>query len=132
MSYPVLLGAVVIVTGSNDVIRWRENATTFSATLAAGTYFLRGDGVFALPPSADFDRIGSAAASTVFGARANGDPAHRFDPCGAADRSSRAGSGFRKARRLAGGVVQARLAHRRPRTLGRGLAAGSRPWALPL
>lgn len=45
MSYPVFLGAVVVVTGSNDVIRWIENATTFSATLAAGTYFLRGDGV---------------------------------------------------------------------------------------
>ena len=44
MSYPVLLGAVVVVTGTNDRIRWREVATTNNATIAAGTYFLRGDG----------------------------------------------------------------------------------------
>lgn len=44
MSYPILLGAVVVVAGVNDRIRWREVATTNNATLAAGTYFLRGDG----------------------------------------------------------------------------------------
>ena len=43
MSYPVLLGAVVLITGNNR-IRWREVATTNNATIAAGTYFLRGDG----------------------------------------------------------------------------------------
>jgi hypothetical protein len=43
MSYPVLLGAVVVVVGANR-IRWREVATTNNADIAAGTYFLRGDG----------------------------------------------------------------------------------------
>lgn len=44
MSYPVMLGGIVIRTGINDVIRFTEGATTGSATIAAGTWFLRGDG----------------------------------------------------------------------------------------
>lgn len=44
MSYPVLLGAIVIRAGVNDAIRITEGATTATATIAAGTYYLRGDG----------------------------------------------------------------------------------------
>jgi hypothetical protein len=38
-----MLGAVVIQTGVNDVLRFTEGASTNNATLAAGTYYLRGD-----------------------------------------------------------------------------------------
>jgi hypothetical protein len=42
--YPVMLGAVVI-DSTNNVIRLKEGASaTVSATVLAGTYFLRGDG----------------------------------------------------------------------------------------
>lgn len=44
MSYPVMLGAIVIRAGVNDVIRFTEGAATNSATLEAGTWYLRGDG----------------------------------------------------------------------------------------
>ena len=43
MSYPVMLGAVVL-TSSNNVLRFTEAASTNNATIAAGTYYLRGDG----------------------------------------------------------------------------------------
>lgn len=43
MSYPVTLGAIVL-TAPNNVIRFTEGANTGSATIAAGTYYLRGDG----------------------------------------------------------------------------------------
>jgi hypothetical protein len=43
VSYPVTLGAIVL-TSANNVIRITENATTASATIATGTYYLRGDG----------------------------------------------------------------------------------------
>lgn len=43
MSYPVLLGAIVI-TSANRGIRFKEGATTATANLATGTYYLRGDG----------------------------------------------------------------------------------------
>lgn len=39
-----MLGAVVIQTGVNDVLRFTEGASTNNATIAAGTYYLRGDG----------------------------------------------------------------------------------------
>lgn len=44
MSYPAMLGAIVIQTGVNDVLRFTEGASTNNATIAAGTYYLRGDG----------------------------------------------------------------------------------------
>jgi hypothetical protein len=45
MSFPVFAGAITISTALNNrVIRWRENVTTANATIAEGTYFLRGDG----------------------------------------------------------------------------------------
>lgn len=43
MSYPVLLGAIVI-TSANRQIRFKEGANTNNAQLALGTYYLRGDG----------------------------------------------------------------------------------------
>ncbi len=43
MSYPVGLGAIVL-TSVNNVIRFTEGASTGNATIAAGTYYLRGDG----------------------------------------------------------------------------------------
>lgn len=43
MTYPVLCGAVEI-TAANNAIRIVEGATTSTATIAAGTYYLRGDG----------------------------------------------------------------------------------------
>lgn len=43
MSYPVLLGAIVI-TSANRQIRIKEGANTNNAQLALGTYYLRGDG----------------------------------------------------------------------------------------
>lgn len=44
MSYPVFLGAIVVTT-ANRVIRFREGAGSVgNATLATGTYYLRGDG----------------------------------------------------------------------------------------
>jgi hypothetical protein len=43
MSYPVMLGAVVIDTG-NQAIIIREGGAEITATVAAGTYYLRGDG----------------------------------------------------------------------------------------
>lgn len=43
MSYPVMLGAVVIDT-SNQVIIIREGGAEITATVSAGTYYLRGDG----------------------------------------------------------------------------------------
>jgi len=43
MTYPVLAGAIVITT-ANQGIRFKEGATTATATIAAGTYYLRGDG----------------------------------------------------------------------------------------
>lgn len=44
MAYPVFLGAVVI-DSTNNVIRLKEGAAaTVSASITAGTYFLRGDG----------------------------------------------------------------------------------------
>lgn len=42
-AYPQLCAAVEIISGYNDGIRFKENATTATATLAPGTYFLRGD-----------------------------------------------------------------------------------------
>lgn len=42
MSYPVLLGAVVVTT-ANQGIRFKEGATTATAAITAGTYYLRGD-----------------------------------------------------------------------------------------
>lgn len=44
MSYPVMLGAIVIQSGVNNVLRFTEGASTNNATIAAGTYYLRGDG----------------------------------------------------------------------------------------
>lgn len=43
MSYPVGLGAIVL-TSANNVIRFTEGASTGNATIAVGTYYLRGDG----------------------------------------------------------------------------------------
>jgi hypothetical protein len=43
MSYPVLLGAIVI-TSANRGIRINEGGTLATALLATGTYYLRGDG----------------------------------------------------------------------------------------
>lgn len=43
MSYPVMLGAIVL-TSANNVLRFTEGASTNNATIAAGTYYLRGDG----------------------------------------------------------------------------------------
>lgn len=43
MTYPVMLGAIVL-TSANNAIRFKEGATTATATIAAGTYYLRGDG----------------------------------------------------------------------------------------
>lgn len=43
MSYPVMLGAIVL-TNANNVIRFTEGANTGNATILAGTYYLRGDG----------------------------------------------------------------------------------------
>lgn len=43
MSYPVLAGAIVL-TSANNAIRVKEGATTATTTIAAGTYYLRGDG----------------------------------------------------------------------------------------
>jgi len=44
MSYPVMLGAVVL-TSSNNVLRFTEGAlATANATIAPNTYYLRGDG----------------------------------------------------------------------------------------
>lgn len=43
MSYPVLLGAVVL-TSANNVLRFTEGASTNNATITPGTYYLRGDG----------------------------------------------------------------------------------------
>lgn len=43
MSYPVALGAIVLTT-SNNVLRFTEGASTGNATIATGTYYLRGDG----------------------------------------------------------------------------------------
>ena len=40
MSYPVLCGAVVI-TSANRGIRFREGATTATALIGTGTYYLR-------------------------------------------------------------------------------------------
>ena len=42
MSYPVMLGAVVLTT--NNVLRFTEGASANNATIAAGTYYMRGDG----------------------------------------------------------------------------------------
>ena len=41
-TYPAYLQAVTIVTGTNDTIVFDEGAGNLTATLAAGTYFLRG------------------------------------------------------------------------------------------
>lgn len=43
MTYPVMLGAIVL-TSANNAIRFKEGATTATASIAAGTYYLRGDG----------------------------------------------------------------------------------------
>lgn len=43
MTYPVMLGAIVL-TSANNAIRVKEGATTATTTIAAGTYYLRGDG----------------------------------------------------------------------------------------
>lgn len=43
MSYPVLLGAIVI-TSANQAIRIKEGANTNQGLIATGTYYLRGDG----------------------------------------------------------------------------------------
>lgn len=43
MTYPVFLGAVVVDT-SNNAIRLTEAGTPYTATIASGTYYLRGDG----------------------------------------------------------------------------------------
>lgn len=43
MSYPVLCGAVVL-TSANNVLRFTEGASTNNATIATGTYYLRGNG----------------------------------------------------------------------------------------
>lgn len=43
-TYPAYLQEVTIVTGVNDTIVFDEGAGNLTATLAAGTYFLRGDG----------------------------------------------------------------------------------------
>lgn len=42
MSYPVLCGAVVL-TSANNTLRWTETSTTVTATIPAGTYYLRGN-----------------------------------------------------------------------------------------
>ena len=45
MTYPVLLGAVVL-TSANNRIRFREaGGAVFNADVAVGTYYLRGDGI---------------------------------------------------------------------------------------
>ena len=43
MTYPVLLGAVVL-TSANNAIHLKEGASTYTVSIAAGTYYLRGDG----------------------------------------------------------------------------------------
>jgi hypothetical protein len=43
MTYPVLCGAIVITT-ANQGIRFKEGVNTNTATIATGTYYLRGDG----------------------------------------------------------------------------------------
>lgn len=43
MTYPVLLGAIVITTANNR-IRFKEGLNTGNADIAPGTYYLRGDG----------------------------------------------------------------------------------------
>ena len=43
-TYPAYLQAVTITTGVNDTIVFDEGSGNLTATLAAGTYFLRGDG----------------------------------------------------------------------------------------
>jgi len=59
----VALGAIEIITGINDVVRITETATTYSATLPAGTYYLRGDGT-----SSDFCAIlGTWLSNASFG-----------------------------------------------------------------
>lgn len=62
MSYPVFLGAIVVTT-ANRVIRFRENAGSVgNATLATGTYYLRGDGSaddFCLALKNAFDSYGA-------------------------------------------------------------------------
>lgn len=42
MSHPVLCGAVVL-TSANNTLRWTEGASTLTATIPAGTYYLRGN-----------------------------------------------------------------------------------------
>ncbi len=42
--FPVLLGAIEIIAGENDVVQITEGAGTNNGTIAAGTYYLRGDG----------------------------------------------------------------------------------------
>lgn len=44
VKFPILLGAIEIISGENDVVRITEDGTTRSGTIAAGTYFLRDDG----------------------------------------------------------------------------------------
>lgn len=43
MSYPVMLGAIVI-DSTNQGLRITENGTDYTAAISSGTYYLRGDG----------------------------------------------------------------------------------------
>jgi hypothetical protein len=62
MTYPCLLGAVVI-TSANNIFKFLEGATTMTATITPGTYYLRDDNVL----GEDLDRALSIAINAAPG-----------------------------------------------------------------
>lgn len=76
--YPVLLAAVEIVEGVNDTIRYSDGGE-YEATVAPGTYFLRGDGEEDDLLAAIVDALNESDTSSGFGGDCVGTLASSID-----------------------------------------------------
>ena len=75
VTYPVYLQAVTVTTGVNDTIVFDEGSGALTATIAAGTYFLRGDGAaddLALAIKTAMDAAGGSYSLNTYGQIATG------------------------------------------------------------